>query len=172
MKTDNKAQGNQQGRPPVPGVSEGARRATGDAPGTGDAAKRVEISPPDPEVTETKPRRNFTAKYKLRILEEADACTKPGEIGALLRREGLYSSNLTAWRKQKAAGTLQGLSPQKRGRKKKERNPLAAEVAKLQREKQKLQHKLRQAELIIEAQKKISKILGIPQDIDVNEERD
>lgn len=119
---------------------------------------------PDPEVTETKPRRKFTAKYKLDILKKADACTQPGQMGALLRREGLYSSNLTTWRKQRDKGLLDALSPQKRGRKKIERNPLSQEVARLQRENERLKKKLKQAETIIEVQKKISEILGIPQD--------
>ena len=119
---------------------------------------------PAPEVTETKPRRKFTAKYKLDILKKADACTQPGQMGALLRREGLYSSNLTTWRKQRDKGLLDALSPQKRGRKKIERNPLSQEVARLQRENERLKKKLKQAETIIEVQKKISEILGIPQD--------
>jgi transposase-like protein len=140
------------------GGTEGARRATGVTP-----IKR-EPDPPDPEVLENKPRRRFTAKYKLRILEEADACTEPGQIGALLRREGLYSSNLTIWRRQRDEGQLQGLSPKKRGRKAKAVNPLAQRVAELERETQQLREKLRKAEIIIEVQKKVSEILGIPQD--------
>ena len=140
------------------GGTEGARRATEVTP------IRREPDPPDPEVPENKPRRRFTAKYKLRILEEADACTEPGQIGALLRREGLYSSNLTAWRRQRDKGQLQGLSPKKRGRKAKAVNPLARRVAELERETQQLRNKLKKAELIIEVQKKVSEILGIPQD--------
>ena len=117
-----------------------------------------------PEVVEKKRRRKFTAKYKLRILEEADACTQAGQMGALLRREGLYSSNLTYWRRQRDKGIFQALRPKKRGRKQIEINPLKQRVALLEREKQKLKHKLQQAEKIIEVQKKISEILGIPQD--------
>lgn len=124
---------------------------------------------PDPEVLETKPRRRFTAKYKLSILAEVDACTKPGEIGALLRREGLYSSNIHAWQRQLREGALKGLSPKKRGRKKDEVNPLAKRVAELERDNTKLAKKLKQAETIIEVQKKISEILGISQP-DHNEE--
>lgn len=114
---------------------------------------------PDPEVPEKRPRRKFTAKYKLRILQEAENCTAPGEVGALLRREGLYSSNLTAWRKQKEQGILQGVTPKKRGRKTKEKNPLAQRVAELERANRKLQSKLKKAEIIIDVQKKISQIL-------------
>jgi len=140
------------------GGTEGARRATGVTP------IMSEPDPPDPEVPENRPRRRFTAKYKLRILDEADTCTEPGQIGALLRREGLYSSNLTTWRRQRDEGQLQGLSPKKRGRKAKAINPLAQRVAELERETQQLRNKLKKAELIIEVQKKVSEILGIPQD--------
>lgn len=117
---------------------------------------------PDPEVSsEPKPRRRFTAAYKLRILQKADACTEPGQIGALLRREGIYSSNLTNWRKQREKGILDSLAPKKRGRKQMEKNPLSDAVAKLQKENQRLKDKLNKAEMIIEVQKKISEILGL-----------
>jgi transposase-like protein len=116
---------------------------------------------PDPEVKATKPRRRFTAKYKLGILAEVDACTSKGQIGAILRREGLYSSNLTTWRRQREEGILNGLSPRKRGRKAKEVNPLAKRVAELERENRKLDKKLKQAEIIIEFQKKISQMLNL-----------
>jgi transposase len=119
---------------------------------------------PDPEVPEKKPRRKFTARYKLDFLKMAEQCTQPGELGSLLRREGLYSSNLTTWKRQREAGLLVSLSPQKRGRKKAEVNPLAQKVARLERENERLTRKLKQAETIIEVQKKISEILGIPQD--------
>ena len=118
---------------------------------------------PDPEVREKKPRRRFTAAYKLRILKEFDACTQPGGKGAFLRREGLYYSNICTWSWQREKGVLQGLAPEKRGRKAKEVNPLAKSVAQLERENRRLNEKLRQAETIIEVQKKISEILGIPQ---------
>jgi transposase len=133
-------------------------------PPTGGAEEPVMISPPDPEVPENKPRRKFTAKYKLQILQEADACTESGQLGALLRSKGLYSSNLTTWRKQRDQGLLDALSPKKRGRKEKEKNPLAPRVAELQRETKRLTRKLKRAEAIIEFQKKISEILGIPQE--------
>ena len=122
------------------------------------------MSPPDPEVAEKKPRRKFTAKYKLQILREADECTEPGQLGALLRREGLYSSNLSIWRRQREEGLLDALSPRKRGRKEKEKNPLAPKVAQLERENERLRKKLKKAEIIIDVQKKISEILGISQE--------
>jgi transposase len=125
---------------------------------------------PDPEVPEKKPRRKHTAKYKLRILAEADACTQPGEIGMLLRSEGLYSSNLTAWRRQREKGLLQAMTPRKRGRKEKHKNPLAQHVAQLENENRRLQLKLKKAELIIEAQKKMAEILGIAQDLNESDE--
>jgi len=113
---------------------------------------------PDPAVPEKPVRRRFTAEYKLRILREADGCT---QLGALLRREGLYSSNLTTWRQQRDQGTLAGLTPKPRGRKASPDAPLAAENDRLRRENQRLAAKLRQAETIIEVQKKLSEILGI-----------
>jgi len=114
---------------------------------------------PDPEVVPKAKRRTFSAKYKLRILEEADRCTETGQIGALLRREGLYSSHLTTWRRQRGEGVLKGLSPQKRGRKRKDE--LEREVVRLQRENERLQASLEQAETIIEVQKKLSRLLGL-----------
>ena len=128
-------------------------------------SRQVMISAPDPEVPEMKPRRRFTAKYKLQILAEADRCTQPGELGILLRREGLYSSNLTTWRRQGEKGLLQAMAPKKRGRKHKEKNPLAPRVARLEKENRRLEQKLKQAELIIEAQKKMAEILGIAQNL-------
>ncbi len=148
------------------GSPEGARRATGGDPS---AAKFSNFLPPDPEVTGKRPRRKFTAKYKLRTLKKAETCTEPGQFGALLRQEGLYSSNLTTWRKQRDEGILIAMSPKKRGRKAQSKNSLALEVARLQKENQKLKNKLKQAELIIDAQKKISEILGIAQNHDENE---
>ena len=151
------------------GATEGARRATGVAPMAGGRDSFVS-SPPDPEVPEKKPRRKFTAKYKLRILAEADTCTQLGQLGALLRREGLYSSYLTTWRRQRENGILQVMAPKKRGRKQKEKNPLAKKMAQLEKENQRLQQKLKKTELIIEAQKKMSEILGIAQNLDENNE--
>ena len=151
------------------GSMEGARRATGVEPMSGDR-KIWHRLPPDPEVPEKKRRRKFTAKYKLSILAEADLCTEPGQLGALLRREGLYSSHLTTWRRQREEGLLDALSPKKRGRKKKFKNPLADQVARLERDNRRLQQKLKQAELIIEAQKKMSEILGVAQSLDESDE--
>jgi len=118
---------------------------------------------PDPEVPEKPTRRRFTAEYKLRILHLADACTEPGSIGALLRREGLYSSHLTAWRRQRERGALDGLKPKKRGRKADERNPLLPEVERLRKENEQLTKRLKQAELIIEVQKKVSEMFQTPE---------
>jgi transposase len=101
---------------------------------------------PPTEVTPRAKRRTFSATYKLRILEEADACTEPGEIGAILRREGLYSSNLTTWRRQREAGQLQGLAPKKRGRKQAEEAALRDQLDQLRREKQQLEARLEKAE--------------------------
>ncbi len=117
---------------------------------------------PDPEVPEQAKRRSYPAAYKLQILEEADRCTEPGEMGSLLRREGLYASLLSNWRKQRETGTLAALSPRKRGRKPGLTNPLSNQVEELKKENAKLRQKLAQAETIIEIQKKISGLLGIP----------
>ena len=119
-------------------------------------------TPPTPEVPEKPVRRRFTVAEKSRILDEADACTEAGQLGDLLRREGIYSSYLTSWRRQRAQGAQAGLTPKRRGRKGKAKNPLAEEVARLQRKNDRLEKKLRQAELIIDVQKKVSEILGIP----------
>jgi transposase-like protein len=107
-------------------------------------------------------RRHFLAEYKLRILGEADRSTESGRLGAMLRREGLYSSHLAAWRKQRKEGTLAGLKPKRRGRKTSPDAPLIAENERLQRDNRRLTARLRQAETIIEVQKKLSEILGIP----------
>lgn len=117
---------------------------------------------PNPEVLEKPERRRFTAEYKLRMLKMSDVCVKTGGLGALLRREGLYASNLNTWRRQREEGTLSGLTPKKRGRKEAVHNPLEAENKKLRRENERLTNRLKRAEIIIDAQKKISEILGIP----------
>lgn len=113
---------------------------------------------PDPEVTPRARRRTFSTAYKARILAEADACTERGEIGALLRREGLYSSHLSNWRRLREAGQLQTLTAKKRGRKP-TRDPKEAEIARLEQENARLQKQLEQAELIITAQKKLAEAL-------------
>jgi transposase-like protein len=115
----------------------------------------------NPEVQDKAVRRRFTAEYKLRILTLADACTEAGSLGALLRREGLYASNLNTWRHQRERGILSALTPKKRGRKESVRDPLVAENEKLRRENERITKRLRQAEIIIDIQKKVSQILGI-----------
>lgn len=117
---------------------------------------------PDPEVVADAKRRTFTAEYKQRILAEADAAAaQPGGIGALLRREGLYSSHLVTWRRERQAGALKGLTPQKRGPKSK-RNPQEEQIQKLRRENQRLTEQLRKAEIVIDVQKKVGALLGWP----------
>lgn len=113
------------------------------------------------EVSAKARRRRFSAAEKLRILKEADACTKPGEQGALLRREGLYSSHLTEWRRARERGELDALSPKKRGRKAKEAHPLEKKVAELQRSLEKAELRAKRAEALVELQKKVSELLGI-----------
>jgi transposase len=110
---------------------------------------------PDPEVVVRARRRQFSAAYKLGILQEADGCQERGQIGALLRREGLYSSHLSTWRKQRAVGEL---TDKQRGRK---GDPAAAEMKRLQRENERLRQELEKARLIIEVQKKLSQALGL-----------
>ena len=112
---------------------------------------------PNTEVVAKAKRKRFTAAEKLRILREVEACRGSGEIGALMRREGIYSSYLTTWRKQRELGELDGLSPHKRGPKP---NPEAIELAKLRREHERLQERMRRAELIIDVQKKVARMLG------------
>lgn len=113
------------------------------------------------EVVAKAMRRKYTSEYKLGILREADGCTKTGEIGALLRREGLHSSNLVSWRRQREKGELSALSPRKRGPVPKEKNPLAAKVAALEKETMRLKARAERAEALVELQKKVSEILGI-----------
>ena len=147
------------------GVTEGGRSPTevtpalaaGPTPGAPGPDNRF----PDPAVPERPDRRRFTAEYKLRILQEADRCTRSGELGALLRREGLYSSHLANWRQLRDEGVLTGLTPKRRGRKAAPDASLVAENERLTRENHRLAGKLRQAETIIEVQKKLSEILGI-----------
>jgi transposase-like protein len=120
------------------------------------------LNPPDPEVPEKAGRRRFTVEYKLNILEQADACRDERGIGALLRKEGLYSSHLTTWRRQRERGILSGLQPKQRGRKTNPIHPLQVENLQLRKENSRLQRRLKRAELIIDIQKKISQMLGIP----------
>ncbi len=133
--------------------AEGARRATAAfGPPTTSRA-----TPPDPEVPAKVQRRRFTAEYRRRILKEADACKKPGELGALLRREGLYSSYLANWRRQRDQGELVAGRARKRGP-----TPVDPRVKQLEAENRRLQRKLARAETIITLQKKVAEILGIP----------
>ena len=118
---------------------------------------KVNEEVPNTEVVAKAKRRHFSAAEKMRILREADACQGTGEIGALLRREGIYSSYLTTWRRQRESRELDGLAPQKRGPKP---NPEAIELAKLRREHERLKERMRQAELIIDVQKKVARMLG------------
>lgn len=115
---------------------------------------------PDPEVPAKARRRQYTAAYKKRILEAADRCSAPGEIGALLRREGLYSSLLSKWRRQRSSGAAAALEPKKRGRKARPVDPRAKRIAELERETVRLRKKLKQAETIIAVQKKLSQLLS------------
>ena len=131
----------------------------------------LRVSAPDPEVSATSGRRRFSGAYKARIVREADACSQPGEIGALLRREGLFSSHLTEWRKLYRKGAQSALADDKRGRKQ-TKNPLADENQRLGRELERTQKKLKQAELIIEFQKNLCEILGIsPTGVSEGEEK-
>jgi transposase len=116
----------------------------------------------DPEVSERPLRRRFSAEYKLQILRQADACTEPGQLGELLRREGLYASHLSTWRTGRERGTLDALTPKKRGRKPRDNDPLIEENRRLERVNTRLVERLRQAEVIIDVQKKVAEILGIP----------
>jgi transposase-like protein len=113
------------------------------------------------EVVAKATRRRFSAEYKFKILREADACTQPGELGALLRREGLYSSNLTTWRAQRRTGELGGLAPKKRGPVPKAKNPLAAKVVALEREVTRQTARAERAEALVDLQKKVAEFLGI-----------
>ena len=116
-----------------------------------------------PELSVRPVRRKFSAKDKLRILGEVDrAAGIPGAIGAILRREGLYSSAITDWRRQRDAGAYEGLSPAKRGPKTVPAHPLSAEHAQLQRDYKRLEQRLERAEAVIEIQKKVSLLLGLP----------
>jgi len=141
------------------GEPQGARRATGGFPARGNSERKRAV---DPQVPAKAARRRFSGEYKQRIVREADAARDAGEIGTLLRREGLYSSHLVTWRRARERGELAGLSPKRRGRKEKVVNPLAKRVAELERDKGRLERRLKQAELLLEIQKKASQLLEIP----------
>jgi len=143
--------------------AEGARRATG-AFGPSATSRATE---PDPEVPAKVERRRFTAEYRLRIVKQADACKKPGELGALLRREGLYASYLSTWRRQREQGARRDMRAQKRGPKPR---PVDPRVQELETDNRRLQRKLQRAETIITLQKKVAEILGIPlKPLDIDE---
>ena len=152
----------------VSGVGAGAERSGGERsePQRSGAPVPAEAQPaashPDPEVVAKPQRRSYTAEYKLRILREAEAAAVTrGAVGALLRREGLYSSLLVHWRRERAQGMREALTPQKRGPKSK-RNPMAEEMQKLQRQNARLHEELRKAHIIIDVQKKVAALLGHP----------
>jgi transposase-like protein len=119
---------------------------------------------PDPEVVATVRRRQFTSADKRRILEAADRCTQPGEIGALLRKEGIYSSHLTTWRRQRAADERAALAPQPRGRKADPARSEERRMGRLTQENDRLRRQLAQAHAIIDVQKKLCALLGLPAD--------
>jgi len=119
------------------------------------------ISSTEVEVLAKAARRRFTAEYKQKVLREADHCRQSGEIGALLRREGLYWSHLTHWRKQRERGELAGLTGNKRGPQRREKNPLAERVRELEGDNARLKRRAERAEGLVELQKKVSEILGI-----------
>lgn len=138
------------------------KNGTRSGPVLGERTEHPVGRPVDPEVLEKPERRRFTAEYKLDILKKADLCTVPGQIGVLLRKEGLYSSHLTTWRRQRDRGILDSLTPKKRGRKVEPVNPLSDRVRELERENEQLMRQLKQADVIIECQKKLCEILEVP----------
>lgn len=140
---------------PAPAVGAEERSDEDPTAGAGAPAARR-----DPEVAAKAKRRQFTAEYRLRIVEEADRCTEPGEVGQLLRREGLYSSHLTTWRKARRNGALRGLASKKRGAKPKARNPLEPKVRQLEAEVARLEEELRKAHTILDVQEKVAGLLG------------
>ena len=145
------------------GETEGARRATGVSPIAAPPAAPVSAAAtPETEVVAKAQRRRFTAEYKRRIVRAADRCTKSGEIGALLRREGLYSSQLTNWRGARDRGELEGLAPQKRGPKVAPPDPREKKLAEQEREITRLTKRAERAEALVEIQKKVAALLGVP----------
>lgn len=143
--------------PELPAL-QGARRATGDA---GNSAAPAGPTDTDAEVVPRARRRTFTNADKRRILQAADRCSEPGEIGALMRREGVYSSSLSTWRRQREAADLGALAPQKRGPKADPSRADAQQIAQLTRERDKLQVQLDKANLVIAVQKKVGALLAL-----------
>ena len=157
----------QESPPPLGGLERSGKPPRGGERPSGGEGQQVDR--PDPEVPEKATRRRYSAPYKLKILREADKCSRPGE---LLRREGLYSSHLKTWKKQREEGTLQGLAPKKRGRKAKRKDALADEVDRLRRKNEQLEQRLQQAETIIDVQKKLCTMLGLPHAADDRNENE
>ena len=160
----------QESSPPLGGLERSGKPPRGGERPSGGEGQQVDR--PDPEVPEKATRRRYSAPYKLKILREADKCSRPGELGELLRREGLYSSHLKTWKKQREEGTLQGLAPKKRGRKAKRKDALADEVDRLRRKNEQLEQRLQQAETIIDVQKKLCTMLGLPHAADDRNENE
>jgi transposase-like protein len=144
-----------------PGASQGARRATEDEPGS--AAQDLQPVAGSEVVAHAR-RRTFSNADKRRILAAADRCTKPGEIGALMRSEGVYSSSLSTWRRQREAADLAALAPQKRGPKLDPHRAESLHIARLTRERDRLKSQLDKALLVIDVQKKLAALLGSPID--------
>ena len=146
------------------GETEGARRATAVFPGGAPTIEAPGASPTETEVVAKAQRRRFTAEYKQRIVREADRCTSAGAVGALLRREGLYSSHLTNWRAARDRGELAGLAPKKRGPKAAPPDPRDKKIAEQERETNKWRKRAERAEALVEVQKKVAALLGTPFD--------
>ncbi len=141
----------------LPALSLGVEERSDEAP-----SERASVRParPDPEVVAKPKRRRFTAAYRLRILEEVERCRAPGDVGRLLRREGLYSSHLAAWRKARRDGALRGLRSKKRGAKPKANNPLEPQVRALEAKVARLEQELHKAHTILDVQGKVAGLLG------------
>lgn len=142
-----------------PDASQGAHRATEDAPGSTNPDPRLGT---DSEVVAYPQRRTFSNAQKRRILQEADRCIKPGEIGALMRREGIYSSSLSTWRRQRETADLAALAPQRRGPRIDPHRAETLHIAQLTRERDSLKSRLDKALLVIDVQKKLAALLGNP----------
>jgi transposase-like protein len=146
------------------GETEGARRASGVFPAGAPANGALRAAETETEVVAKAQRRRFTAEYKRRIVHEADRCTTPGAIGALLRREGLYSSHLSTWRAARDRGELEGLAPKRRGPKVVAPDPRDKKIAEQEREIGKWRKRAERAEALVEVQKKVAALLGTPLD--------
>ena len=161
FEVDPKDRRSPEARPTSGETRSGGERSEPERSGSPDVARPDQV--PDPEVPEKATRRRFSAQYKLRILKEADACKgKPGALGELLRREGLYSSLLSAWRQQRKKGELRALSPKKRGRKTDQKAKKSQREKELEREIRQLRRRNEKLELMLDIQKKTSELLGIP----------